>query len=327
MSRNRRGNRNLPARGGAPTATYERRQPNAVQYRDDVCFLYDLPIGDAGSGNVVRKNRLIYAQSYDLSAGNKRAAYNKKYVLSTVPTLGFHPDMCRYQFYHVKFYGKSIIRNSQAPGGNTEPIGVEEFQSNGLWIEPDITPTSLQGYIETDDGMIEVFDILGRREFDVYAQSINVGILAPTVSYDIFDLGPNEKGEIFSGIVEESLVGATVTPIVVNSGQQNDEVTRCATVPARVAPNDGKVAITVPPGARFAAVNIPAAASGSVTAEFVHYAAGVEPTAGDMTLAEIALVYGGQTGKLSIPDAPFIEFTNTDETTDYFACVTFTEEL
>lgn len=324
MSRNRRDNQIARA----PAQHPERRQPNAVQYRDPACYLYDLPIGDAGSGNVVRKNRFIYAQTIPNVADAQRFPNTRRYVLNTVPQLGTHPDMCRYQFYHVKFYGRTLYRNGGA--GAVKPISINNFPPStadsifGPQVAGDLDtfmgPTTFTGYIETDDGAFQCFDILGRREFDVYAQSINIGIYAPENSYDIFSTDEDEQVAL-DGLVEQSLIGATITPIVVNSSTHNDECTICVTVP------NGSAKITVPDGARFVSLTIPAAAAGLVTPSFVEYSVpGFEVAIYDPTIAEIIPVPGGETGHLRIPDAPFIRLVNTGPD-PFLICATFTEEL
>jgi len=320
MSRNRQGT--------PPSAQLERRQPNAVQYRDPGCYLYDLPIGDAGSGNVVRKNRFIFAQTIPNVLDAKRDPNNQRYILNTVPQLGAHPDMCRYQFYHVKFYGRTLYRNVGA--GAIDPVSINEFPpstANSIFgpqvagdLDTFMGPTTFTGYIETDDGAFQCFDILGRREFDVYAQSINIGIYAPKNSYDVFSTNQEEQVK-FDGLVEQSLIGATITPIVVNSAQNNDECTVCITQ------ENGSGRITVPDGARFVSITVPAKAAGLVSAEFAEYSVpGFEVAIYDTTIAEIAVVPGGETGPLRIPNAPFVRIVNAGPD-PFMVCATFTEEL
>lgn len=302
---------------------------NANDVRDCVTERWNLPVGDAGASNKQKRNLYIQSQLIPDVDDARRVNNVKEYPLITVPPLKRVADRCRDQFYHVKFWGHSYQQNTSPSPPNPATVKFPDVDTAAILRDQNQCVTTLQGYIQVgDEESYMRFDIMGRREFDVYAVNFTVGILAPEVSYNIWDLDSNPAFETsYSGLVDTSLVGAEVFSGIVNSSQQNDEVTLQVTVPAA---DPGTASIKIPSGARFVTayvdrgveVNTPA----GLKASFSVYPDYDKTQIYNPYVGDLLLVAGGQTLVQRIPNANSIVFEN-DTGEDQYVSLTFTQEL
>jgi hypothetical protein len=294
---------------------------NPANIRDDVCYLYDLKIGDAGAGYRRHNKVTVFSQLFPNIAQSFLNPFTSQYTVAQDPPSQAPIDQCRLRLFHVKFYGQSLIRM----GSN----GDDSFLPDRKGCGPDRpltqVSTPLKGWIQTDDGMWEVFDILGRRYFEVYALHVQAGFLAPSPSYLLKDRLPDgSQDTAFDGIVDQSCVGVEISEVVVNSGQGSspDDETRCVVVP----PAD-TVVIPVPSGARSVCVSMDAVVLPGFRAFFSW-----NPSTGSFKGASeveftAELAPTSQTRRLCIPDTPFIRFFNGDPADPVQLCLTFGTEI
>lgn len=306
-----------------------RSRPNAIDYRDEVCFLEDLRIGDAGAG--YRRNQVltIFSQLFDNVTDATLVDFTEPYTVLEAPPLGQELDNCRMKLWSVRFYGSSLIRMGDTGNELFSPIRGGGTGSISATI--DQVPTPIKGWIRTDDGIFRCYDILGDRTVEVYGTHIVAGLLAPANSVLVYQLPPDgSEDPKFDGIVDQSTVGVTVHPIVTNSTQSNDECTRCVTVPVGVGA--ASTVIPIPPGSRYATISTPytAAALAGFEAYFswippaTTVFVGESPSSNMIITGELVAL--GQSRRLHIPGTPFMRFTNASAG-PISVCVTFTKEL
>jgi hypothetical protein len=312
-----------PARPANPRVP---ARANANDVRDCVQERYNLPVGDAGAGSRQKENDYIFSQLVENADDARRAPNVAEYPLMTVPPLKMIADRCRSQFYHVKFWGHSYLQNtSPSP---PFPASIKPTQKYPQEIVNDIdqTVTTLQGYIKVgDENSYMRFDIMGRREFDFYGVNFTIGILAPENSYSLWRTDPSQW-QSFDGLTDLSLVGAEVFPVIINSSQQNDELTLCLTVPAA---DPGTASLKIPSGARFVTVNVDRGVDVSATglkASFSVYPDYDKTQVYNPYVGDVLLVAGGQTLVQRIPNANSMIFEN-DTGEDQYVCCTFSQEL
>lgn len=295
-------------------------RPNAIDYRDDVDFLYDLKIGDAGAGYRRNRKMTLVSQLFEFSDSATLVPFTNVFTVMQAPPSGQLIDNCRHRLWSVRFYGCSLIRM-----GDT---GSEEFlpvrRGTGCGSEDyDQMPTPIKSWIRTDDGMFRCYDILGDRTVEVYGTHITAGFLAPENAYDLYALPPDGSQDVPSdGIVDQSEVGVTISPIVTNSTQVNDDCTRCIIVPSGAVAGIA-VGFPIPPGSRFATISTPFAGPFGVDGgglaiglivDFSWVPPGNGAFAGEGPSANMSvsgeLVPFGQTRRLNIPGTPFMRFQN-----------------
>lgn len=295
------------------------RSQNPAKVRDDACYLYDLEIGDAGAGIRRLKRNLIFSRLFDNVAGSTLNPFTKQYAVVQDPPMGMTYDNCRVKMFSVKFWGQSLIRMGDTGNDFFSP----DRSTNGPNEAFAQVPTPLKGYIRTDAGMWQIFDILGSRTFEVYATHVDAGFLAPESSYDASALlSDGSQDTAFDGLVDQSYLGVSISQVVVNSTQVEDDVTRTVILP----PNT-RVVVPVLPGARSVCVSnggFPVA--GTLTGAFTW-----NPTTtafkGFADIPFDALVSGIQTTRKCIPDTPFMVFENTSLAVPIQVYLTFSKEL
>jgi len=227
--------------------------------------IIDLPPGDAGAGQSVYRrthvfSRLNASTSPDAPvAGNPfdRAIGMATYVSSD----------CRPRLWHVSFFGIGVQRVANAiplaPLSNNEILS-EQFSP----VDGNILPTrrfipsisQLKGRIMAFDESGQRFydvDMLGNRSLDIYAWGVTAFILAPGNFYEgvpeqtAYEVNTQNGGiEVpqteFEGIVEDSIIGVRIVPIVINSTQNVENRTVTVVVPAGTPADPARVPI--PPG-------------------------------------------------------------------------------
>lgn len=311
LSRNR--GQRVPAQPFDPN-----RSQNPAKVRDDACYLYDLEIGDAGAGYRRQKRNIIFSRLFDNVPSSTLNPFTKQYAVAQDPPMGGTYDNCRIKLFNVKFWGQSLIRM----GDNGDDSFLPDRSTNGADAAFTQVPSPLKGYIRTDAGMWQIFDILGSRTFEVYGTHVDAGYLAPEASYDASArLSDGSQDTAFDGIVDQSYVGVSISKVVVNSTQVEDDLSRNV----RLDPGD-RLVVPVTPGARSVCISnggFPVA--GTVTAEFSWNPTGLAFKGLD-SLAAGVLVSGVQTSRLCIPGTPFMILENTGAVISQVA-LTFSKEL
>lgn len=306
-----------------------RSRPNALDYRDGVCYLEDLEIGDAGAGYRRNQVLVIFSQLFEPDDGVPMRPLNEAYTVLEAPPLGQQVDNCRMKFWSVRFYGCQVINMGENGLEKFSPIrGGNPCKS----LDIDQIPMTIQGWIRTDDGMFRSFDVIGDRTVEVYGSQITAGFLAPEGSVLVYGLAPDGSDDPqFQGIVSQSWAGVTITPIINNSSQQNDEFTRCIQANPSTTGADGTYVI-IPPGSRHVQVSIPnpPAVVADLVAAFTWIPQNglAWPFEGSSSVVDFSaeLVGSGQSKRLALPNAPFIRVENKGDSV-VSLCFTFTKEL
>ncbi len=323
--------------GQHPTQRSDRRALHKpVDYLDGDIYLDDLKIGDAGAGYRRNHKLTIVSQLFENSDTATLVPFEQTYTVLMAPPMGQPIDNCRHRLWSVRFYGCSLIRMGDGGAEKFMPIRRGTGCVGDTYNQ---VPTPIKGWIRTDDGMFRCFDILGDRTVEVYGTHITAGFLAPINSYDLYTLAPDGSEDVaIDGIVDQSAVGVTISPIVVNSTQVNDDCTRCVIVPSG-AMGATAVAFPIPPGSHYATISTPFAGpfgrdGGGVAVGLIVDFSWVPPGTGvfvgegpsaNMPVSGELVPYG-QTRRLNIPGTPFMRFQNPTDG-DLSVCVTFTKEL
>lgn len=297
------------------------RRQNPSRNSDDVCYLDDLKIGDAGAGYRMLKTSTIFSRLFDNVDEATLNPFTKAYATAQDPPPGGTYDTCRIKMFNVHFWGTSLIRL----GDNGNDFFFPEREGNALSGGPDgpftQVPTPLKGYIKTDDGIWQIFDILGARSFQVYGTHIDAGFLAPEASYDASALPLDGSSDTsFDGLVDQSSVGVSISQVVVNSTQVEDDYTRVVRIPENTT-----VLVPVTGGARSVCVSTDA----------------VVPVAMDFTWNPLLVAWKGlsdlpvtaeiitaeQTPRMCIPGTPFIRLAAPVAAGPVSVALTFAKEL
>src|SRR5690606_33247184 len=109
-------------------------------------------------------------------------------------------------------------------------------------------------------------DILGNRSFDFYAWGVTAFVLGPSTMYEVNrGTGGNLPLTPLRGLVEDSIIGVRIVPIVINSTQNTEN--RTITV---VTNNIANTRVPIPPGTRKLQVicHEPAAVAATYTINF-----------------------------------------------------------
>lgn len=220
--------------------------------------IIDLPPGDAGAGQSSFRRTQIFARidnpANDVVAGNP---FDRAIGIATQRSSDTRP-----RFWHVSFFGIAVQRVANPPA-SLQPLSESEILSQqldpvtGPFTTPDFVPavSQLQGRVLIHDesgGRYFDVDVLGNRSFDVYAWAVTVFILVPGNAgtdqggYEVNrGSGGNLPQQALSGLVEDSIVGARVVPIAINSTQNEDQ--RTITI---VTGNAADTRVPIPPGAK-----------------------------------------------------------------------------
>lgn len=222
--------------------------------------LIDLPPGDAGAGQSVYRRSHFFARLDDpdnnIVAGNPmdKAIGMATYVSSD----------CRPRFWHVSFFGIAVQRvannNFVQPLTDNEILS-EQLQpiTTGLVQSPDFIPaiTQLQGRVMVFDESGQRFydvDIMGNRSLDVYAWGVTAFVLGPAnvgsnPEQAVYEVNRGTGGNLpqtaLAGLVEDSIIGVRIVPIVINSTQNTENRT------VTFLTNDvDQTRVPIPPGTR-----------------------------------------------------------------------------
>lgn len=220
--------------------------------------IIDLPPGDAGAGQSAFRRTQIFAR-IDNPATNTVAGnpFDRAIGIATQRSSDTRP-----RFWHVSFFGIAVQRVANPPA-SLQPLSESQILSEqldpvtGPFTTPDFVPavSQLQGRVLIHDesgGRYFDVDVLGNRSFDVYAWAVTVFILVPgnvgtdQGGYEVNrGSGGNLPQQALSGLVEDSIVGARVVPIAINSTQNEDQ--RTITI---VTGNAADTRVPIPPGAK-----------------------------------------------------------------------------
>ena len=306
-----------------PAQPYDpsRRQNPSRGVSDDVCFLEDLEIGDAGAGYRMLKKNVIFSRLFDNVSNSTLNPFTKVYQVAQDPPPGGTYDNCRIKMFSVHFWGTSLIRL----GDNGDDFFFPDREGNALSAGPDgpltQVPTPLKGYIKTDDGIWQIFDILGARTFQVYGTHIDAGFLAPDASYDASSLPLDGSSDTsFDGLVDQSDVGVSISRVVVNSTQVEDDYTRVVRIPLGVT-----VLVPVTGGARSVCVSTDSTFPVSMDFTWNPLLVAWKGLSDIPVSAEI--VVSEQTPRMCIPGAPFIRLSILGAAGPRTVALTFAKEL
>lgn len=311
---------NLPARQVPAQSFDANRRQNPAQIRDGACKLYDLEIGDAGAGYQRLKHYTIFSRLFDNVPAATLNPMTRMHLGPQDPPSQAPIDQCRYRLFNVKFWGQSLMRM----GADGDELFFPDRTQCGPTIPNQQVPTPLKGWIQTEDGMYQTFDILGRRNFEVYALHVQAGFLAPDASY-IVENRPRDgsKDEAYDGIVDQSCVGVTISEVVVNSTQHEDSTSICASLPGVVG---SEVLVPIPPGSRRVCFTPGVFVGIGVAFSWNPTTAAFKGQPDQSVSAE--LITNAQSRPLCIPGSPFIRLTRTavfGSATP--VCMTFEQEL
>jgi len=314
------------SRMGAPSIPAQpydpSRRQNPARVSDGVCYLDDLEIGDAGAGFRMLKKNVIFSRLFDNVANATLNPFTKAYAVAQAPPAGGTYDDCRIKFFSVHFWGTSLIRS----GSNGDDFFFPDREGNALSGGPDgpltQVPTPLKGYIKTDDGIWQIFDILGARTFEVYGTHIDAGYLAPDASYDASALPlDGSQDTSYDGVVDQSCVGVSISQVVVNSTQVEDDYTRVVRIPDAVT----EVLVPVPGGARSVCVS--SNVLGAIAMNFT-WNPNLTAFKGQPDLPVTAeIITLEQTPRMCIPGTPFIRLGAPGAPGPVSVALTFAKEL
>jgi len=303
-----------------PAQPYDpsRRRDPSRGVSDDVCFLEDLKIGDAGAGYRRLKRNIIFSRLFDNVDESTLNPFSRVYTVAQDPPPGGTYDNCRIKLFSVHFWGQSLIRMGDL--GND--FFLPDRTGNGPVGPLTQVPTPLKGYIKTDDGMWQIFDILGARTFQVYATHIDAGFLAPEASYDASALPLDGSLDTsFDGLVDQSYLGVSISQVVVNSTQVEDDYTRVV----RFEDGGPEILVPVPGGARSVCVS-----TDSVVPVVMNFTWNptLAPFKGFPDIPVGAeIIVGEQTPRMCIPGTPFIRLDVPTAASPLSIALTFAKEL
>lgn len=308
-----------------PAQPYDpsRRQNPSRGVSDDVCFLEDLEIGDAGAGYRMLKKNVIFSRLFDNVDEATLNPFTKAYAVAQDPPPGGTYDNCRIKMFSVHFWGTSLIRMGDVGNDFFFP----DREGNALSAGPDgpltQVPTPLKGYIKTDDGIWQIFDILGARTFQVYGTHIDAGFLAPDASYDASSLPLDGSSDTsFDGLVDQSDVGVSISRVVVNSTQVEDDYTRVVRIPF---PPATEVLVPIPGGSRSVCVSTDTGDPVVMNFTWNPTLAAFKGFPDIPVTAEI--LPAEQTPRMCIPGTPFIRLSVTGQASPVTVALTFAKEL
>ncbi|MHC4433707.1 MAG: hypothetical protein ACYTBS_17850 [Planctomycetota bacterium] len=225
--------------------------------------IIDLPPGDAGAGKSVYRRTHVFARLNASTAPEAPVAgnpYDKAIGMAT-----YVSSDCRPRFWHISFFGIGVQRvannNALLPLSNDEILSEQlEPITNNIFPTRRFIPaiSQMKGRIMAFDESGQRFydvDVMGNRSLDIYAWGVTAFILAPGNFYEgrpeqaAYEVSTQNGGlptpqTAFEGLVEDSIIGVRIVPIVINSTQNTENRTITVVTPAR--PEDTR--IPIPPG-------------------------------------------------------------------------------
>jgi len=227
--------------------------------------IIDLPPGDAGAGQSVYRRTHIFARLNASTAPDDPVAgnpFDKAIGMAT-----YRSSDCRPRFWHISFFGIGVQR--VANNVPLSPLTNNEILSQQLDpVTNNVLPTGrfipsisqMKGRIMVFDESVQRFydvDVLGNRSLDIYAWGVTAFILAPGNNYDgqpdqsAYEVNAQNGGTPIpqtqlEGLVEDSLIGVRIVPIVINSTQNTENRTITVVTPGGADP--GPTRVPIPPG-------------------------------------------------------------------------------
>jgi len=260
---------------------YDQRAPDGWPIRDVPRPLIDVKIGDAAAGQSVGRRIHLFGTVAE-DGGENVLEFNQQIAIQTARSTDTRPRM-----FHVSFFGNERQRFEPAAGPGLNPLPESQIQN----ITGPNT-TQVQGRILIQDesgGRILDVDTLGTASIDVYAFAITVFALVPENFYSVNTtsaqiIPPNNPSR--TGLVVDSMFGARIIPISLNSTSLTKQTTR------RVRLEGGASDIVaVPPGSRLVEVIAPTPAiAAATTASFVPTIDTVVFAASGITLGQLSFI-------------------------------------
>ncbi len=226
--------------------------------------LIDLPPGDAGAGKSVYRRTHVFSRlnssAVDFAGPVAGNPFDKAIGMAT-----YVSSDCRPRFWHISFLGIGVQRVANANA--LEPLTNNEILSQQLLpVTNNAVPTGrfvpaitqLKGRIMVFDESGQRFydvDIMGNRSIDVYAWGVTAFILAPGNFYEnvpqqsAYEVNVQNGGQAvpqteFEGLVDDSIIGVRIVPIVINSTQNTENRTIAISTPDE----DILTRVPIPPG-------------------------------------------------------------------------------
>lgn len=256
-------------------APFDRTEPQSKRAKNEAFGfetqpdrIIDLPPGDAGAGQSMYRRTHVFSRLNATTAPTAPVAgnpFNEAIAMAT-----YRSSDCRPRFWHISFFGIGVQRVAGA--GTLGPLDDSEILSRQLEpVSNNVVPTGdfvpaisqLKGRVLVFDesgGRYYDVDVLGNRSLDVYAWGVTAFILAPKNEYEGFPLEPayevnTSNGGVptpepeYGGLVEDSIMGVRIVPIIINSTQNKENRTITAVTPelAAGAAIEG-TRIPIPPG-------------------------------------------------------------------------------
>jgi hypothetical protein len=242
-----------------PVAQVPQRQTDITRVRQrtvrpgccegDEVYQEELLVGDAGIGYPQFLNYNIYSQLIPDGANERLSKLTKTQFLTQSWSTDNRP-----RFWEVSFYATDYVFQVGDQATNARDLLIDQnIQLNNLSCDIRTLgcPSVLQGRVGLGDssgGRNQTFDVMGKRAFDIIADSAEAGFMLPENSYRIPDNDAQLKRlPAYDGTVAFSNIAVRITPIAsASTSQVPDNVTCCVTVPGDGAVED----ICNPPSAR-----------------------------------------------------------------------------
>lgn len=289
--------------------------------------LFDLPPGDAGSGqSVYRRVHVFYPLNRgdgSLRLGERLAEYPYSEAVQVATS---RSSVQKPLYFHVSFYGIGVRRNGRGLPAQ-QPLtqsDILQLQFEGIFIQvgaavTPITPRFIpsvptcQARVMVHDESGQRFydmDIIGNRHMTFFAWGVTVFVLVKRPGFEFDEQNP-QINEIEADGYEDDIIGARILPIFTNKTESR----QIRTISVTIDPSEftgARRVIPIPPGARKVQIfsNNPDPAGSGFEAEFLY---GRIDLAARSDVGTIDFI-GGQskTGIILIPNAPSIAIRPTD---------------
>lgn len=265
----------------------------------------DIPPGDVAAGLSQYRRGQFFSQLTNTDTGLDATdlVWNRAIGMATGRSADTRP-----RYFHVGFFGNGVIREVLAPVG---PLTEGEIQS-ASGRSPSLALVRGRVLVQDESGgrYFDV-DILGTRNFSIYAFAVTVFILLPEtpdgeqIGFEVDSVNPDQDLLLGPGVIEDSFASARVIPVFQNVSQNSDNITRTVTVPA-----GGNGVIEIPPGSTH--VQLRTSFSSTVIPTDYVIAFSVAPTlTAPNALGRIFVIPATtETALIEVPNAKFIVFAD-----------------
>ena len=284
--------------------------------------LFDLPPGDAGSGQSVYRRVHVF---YPLNRGDLDRIIATPYSEAVQVATNRSSDQ-KPQYFHVSFYGIGVRRNgrglpAQQPLTQAEIL---QLQFEQIFIQagpaaipvtprfiPSVPTCQARVMVHDESGQrLYDMDIIGNRHMTFFAWGVTVFILGKRPGFEFDEQNP-QVNEVEADGYEDDIIGARILPIFTNKTESRQIRTISITIDPSEFVNQRRI-IPIPPGARKVQIfsNNPDPAGAGFEAEF--YYGRIDP-ATRPDAGRIDFIAGqSKTGIIMIPNTPSISIRPSD---------------